>query len=42
MEYYLEYNLLQKLVRVICNVAGDINLAILFNTQYFYIVDNDM
>jgi len=42
MEYYLEYNLLQNLVRVICIVAGDINLVLLLKTQYFYIVDNDM
>ena len=32
----------QKFVRTICIVAGDIYLALLFNTQYFYIVDNDM
>jgi hypothetical protein len=42
MEYCLEYNLLQQFVRIICIVADDINLAFLFNTQYFYIVDNDM
>ena len=42
MEYYLEYNLFKKFVRIICIVAGDINLAFLFNTQYFCIVDNDM
>jgi len=42
MEYCLEYHLLQQCVRIICIVADDINLALLFNTQYFYIVDNDM
>jgi len=42
MEYYLEYNVFKKFVRIICIVAGDINLAFLFNIQYFYIVDNDM
>ena len=42
MEYYLEFNLFKKFVRIICIVAGDINLALLFNTQYFCIVDNDL
>ena len=42
MEYYLEYNVFKKFVPKICIFAGDINLALLFNTQYFYIVDDDM
>jgi hypothetical protein len=42
IEYCVEYNLLQQFVRIICIVADDINLVLLFNSQYFYIVDNDM
>ena len=42
MEYYLEYNVFQKFVRIIYIVSGDIYLALLFNTQYFYIVEYDM
>ena len=34
-EYCLEYDFLQQFVRIICIVADDINLALLFNTQYF-------
>jgi hypothetical protein len=42
MEHYLDFRVFQKFVRTICIVASDKNVALLFNTQYFYIIDNAM